>query len=1444
MIYNTEVQNAIAAGYSLDEIKSLAAREYQEAIEAGYDRNEVRKVLYNTYGLSAGTTKQDLDDAQFIAALAFQPLEDTTSDSQNKPNAAQSVGDAFASGFQNSVVGLAIRGEAPSLVLDEDASIWQKVASTAGQAIGDIPAQVAGASFGAIAGAPGGPIGSAAGAGAGAGFFTEYMRSFLMQEYISGKATSWSDVADRMINNFIAGGKGATIGTVAGVTGPLIGPHVSKVASKIPSPFWSTAFTESSMLSAEVSALTFTMSALDKRLPTAEDFLVAGITLGGFKGAGLYFNKATSLYINKFMDEFEATGRTPQQVLNATIIDPEVKERVAAINQRITVAEDPKHFTAFTPLSKSDRTKRGLDTTVKYTKEEIESQAKDSPIVTDDYSGRWVYGSRRGATDEVKKSGEVASPDAYIDELWIPKDRPYIQLQGNKDSLMARVVREYMETEQGKADLEARDPDFFKANPDWWQKFKTTADERIVPTARALFESPTTEFIEFLRTHTWDPEMVQELAGNTRSSKVVTTPRNIEWAGIIRKDSQGTRYFVFDPKAIKPSAKKAIGDTPYDQAQAKFEEKISIGENPGKTWGQVVDSLVYHIVDTFAALNKGASQGKKSEAYVDAIVSNGNAGRASFMIDYGTINWKGETVGKSLKDILSQVEANGGSMKEFSIYLAAKSFKELNDRGISTAFEPNDTLSILNGPRAHIYEPIAKEFKAFNDQVLQYQYEAGLISKARLDKLRRDFKESVPLERLIEAFEPELQTEALRTAEGIFGADAPNFKPDPNNPGKIFGSNKTDKLYGDPVESQIRATFLATRLAAQNQAKRTAAETFGVPMTSANAKAPNMVTLSYMKNGKKITVAVPKEIRAATQTMDSGTFQMYNAAVRSMAKATGIFRVGTTMTPVFGTVNFFRDQLIAWLQAPGNVNYCPFVSAFKGLSEILKTKLTGQESAYTAWLKDGGSNASMVSLGRDFTQSIIKDIQRVPVQNMLKNPAKHYKDLFNLLSPLQIIKRSYRGLEAFTEYTDTMTRVGMYMESKKAGYSGKEAAFLSRQSTVDFARAGATVKGLNSVMAFLNARVQGMSRIVETAKADPVDFFDKAFRGVALPSFLFALVNNDYIRSNPNPEDPHYDIAMTLKQAPDWMKQAYWLIPVPSIDSVIRIPKPYELAMGFAAPAESFVDYLYKVGSADEMSFLEQMEENGFFSGVYDTMLPNVVPTVMLPPIEVLSNYSFFTGTNIIPTYLEKTVPALQSKPGNSTTAKFISNTLFKIDPTISSNPVTRFTSPIGIDHMVRGWSGTLGQSLVSTLDTIIETSGLYDVPVEPAKSIEDLPFFKTFMVKYPSVNANDITKFNEERTKLQNRYNAIMLGMKSADPHAQEIAQILASSTAYGNFMSLSKAMSQLSKAAQMINIANNEPESKRLQLENIYIQMIQVAGEGRKVIRQIEKEMKNAGR
>lgn len=1475
MIYNKRVQSALSAGFSIDEIKTEASREYTTAIGAGFSQAEARQYMLETYGLRANTSTQDLDDAQYLTSLMFMPLDTTgskldlsaepavttqapatpTKSVVELPPAKPKFGDtklegakqekvtnisqAMAAGWQSSIIGLALRGEAPQFALDADSSVAQKVASSLAMGVGDIPSLVLGGTVGAAAGAPGGPAGALLSSGAVAMGVTEYLRSALMQSYLDGSATTWGEFSSRIMNNFAAAGKGAVIGSIAAGAAPTVSPLASSLVSKV-MPTASTglaAATKTGLtMAGEVSALGVTMPMLEGHFPSVDDFMVAGVTLGGFKAA--------NLYTKKFAESFIRDGITPKQANQLTLIDPEAKLKVAAVNQRIVNANKSVFAKTYTPLTDKDLRARGLDlpevASKKFTEAELDTMAIEHPIDRKDYTHRWLTTSRRKAENEVApnfgyydllplmpegtKPPDILTKRAAVGELWIPKFGAFINWVGNKDSVLVKVANKYAETDIGRFDL-GLERDIY---------FPTTEGQSMVSRARALFNSPTKDFIDFMRNTVWEPDMIRDLSNGKLTGKAYSLPTTVPWVGIRKSANQETSYYMFEKYVIKrPDKPGTQPPSEYSKAQDNVHKLVSIADNQKRTWSQVMDNAWMHLVDVFEPLRAPAERGKITESYLDASMAHGSIGKSIFMFEWGMLDYAtNKVVGDSLKDILSRVSLNGGDIVEFSEYMAARGFKESIELGRTSPLSSADISSILKGPRAEIYSPIADSINALNKQLLKYQLDAGLITKSKFDGLSKKYKESIPLEYLVEAFEPALKDEAIKTAERITAEVI--------NKGEQAGITPTSKLFMDPVESQIRSIILTNRLVAQNEAKKAIATEFGVRL---DTRGPGMKTLSFVEKGRTKTYAIPREIYDATRGLTSSEVSLHNAAFGALAKGTGVFRLSTTGHVTFAVKAATIDQFVAWIQTPKEIGFCPYIDMFRGLGEIITSKVKGKESAFTDWLKDGGANSSLWSITRDFTQEMIRETQVVPTNNAIKNPGKHWKDIAQLLSPLSLAKNTYKGMLGFTENLDAATRVGVYMKAIKAGYDPKEAAFISRRSTIDFNRAGATIKSVNSIIAFLNARVQGLSLAANAIASDPVTTISKLIQGIVVPSAMLALVSNDIMQSNTKPEDDLYELAEALRERPTWRRAAYWAVPVPALGVVLEIPKPHEYATALALPMESFVDWLYKQGTPEENTFLEQLSDNGFVSGMYDTMVPNVIPTPLVAPNEIFTNYSFFTGSNIVPARLENVVPALQYKPGTSTTARMISEAIFKIDPSISSNPRSRFFSPLGIDHLVRGWTGPVGQSLVKVLDAAIEATGAYDGPIKPATTMADMPFFSTFMTKYPSMSAHSIEKFNEEAKALSQRYNSIVMAAKTGDPAAIRIASGLLHNTAFANMQSMFLAMSNMSKAVQQIHIHNTDPESKRLQIENIYIQMARVARQGRLAIKQLSEEVNNAG-
>ena len=113
----------------------------------------------------------------------------------------------------------------------------------------------------------------------------------------------------------------------------------------------------------------------------------------------------------------------------------------------------------------------------------------------------------------------------------------------------------------------------------------------------------------------------------------------------------------------------------------------------------------------------------------------------------------------------------------------------------------------------------------------------------------------------------------------------------------------------------------------------------------------------------------------------------------------------------------------------------------------------------------------MVSLDRDYLQGSLR--------GMLQTSAKERAKTL-LLNPLEVLR-------ALSEYGEMATRIGEFgrgvRTEGKTGKGIRQAALSSRDVTLDFARWGNVGKIPNRVIAFFNANVQGMDKMVRGIQA-------------------------------------------------------------------------------------------------------------------------------------------------------------------------------------------------------------------------------------------------------------------------------------------------------------------------------------------------------------------------
>ena len=284
-------------------------------------------------------------------------------------------------------------------------------------------------------------------------------------------------------------------------------------------------------------------------------------------------------------------------------------------------------------------------------------------------------------------------------------------------------------------------------------------------------------------------------------------------------------------------------------------------------------------------------------------------------------------------------------------------------------------------------------------------------------------------------------------------------------------------------------------------------------------------------------------------------------------------------------------------------------------------------------------------------------------------------------SAWEIMKAVFSRLEATSDFFESSTRMGEYMKARQKGLSMEEAARAAREVTLDFSRSGRIGEQVNQVVPFFNACLQGGDKMVRLFREDFIGTSLKVLKYIVLPSLLLLAMNWD--------EDWYKDLD------PD-IKNNYWCL-----GRNIRIPKPQEAGVLFGSGIEALFQQAAEKDKDAVSNFLKAFSSN---------MMPSVLPTLILPLIEWSANYSFFKGRPLVGNKYSRLPDELQYNDYTSELSKGIGST-FKI-------------SPMKIDNLVRGYTGTMGALLWSMAgEPFAKANNL------PAKHFSELPFVRDFNV-------------------------------------------------------------------------------------------------------------------
>jgi len=740
-------------------------------------------------------------------------------------------------------------------------------------------------------------------------------------------------------------------------------------------------------------------------------------------------------------------------------------------------------------------------------------------------------------------------------------------------------------------------------------------------------------------------------------------------------------------------------------------------------------------------------------------------------------------------------------------------------QGYEFKFTKEQSLKIVNKFK-NKYDNIAKELTAYNQRLLDYMLEKGIVSKEVYEVIIEANKDYVPFARVIDS-------------KGSKISDAVT------NPLKKMKKGKaSDKKIIDPIETMYNNTVHFIALAERN-----AAFVKFIEMVESNAKdfpeifkakkkvksikvtkaeLENVVTdiskisekaaegftifrrnghiiseseIGFMRNGKFEIWEVGTELAKTFKKFDSFHAGLITKIMSQPAK---LLRAGSTLAPEFMVRNITKDSLTAAIFSRANT--IPILAQFRGLFHMIMGKRFGGEM-YQKWIKSGGLQSMVTSMDRTyFAKNVKQELLGSKPYNMLK-------------SPLEMLRILSEGFETVTRLGEFST---VYRKAKKAGLSEKDAieraGFEGRDVTIDFKKSGSQIQAWNMVSAFFNARLQGYAKIFDGFKNRPIQTTAKISAYIVAPSILLWIKNHD---------DPRY------QELPRWQKDLFWVFITGdgTVEdgnyTVWRIPKPFELGLIFGRGTELLLDYMYSKNPGKIDDFIKEMAISNL-----QNLMP--IPTGAVPFIEQKFNTSLFTGRPIIERNQEGLLPEYQWTEYTSETSKLLGRGLRFI-----LGDQTSWSSPSRIDAVISNWTGTLGQHLINAADKALIASGVVPDPIKPADTLADMPIIKAFIIRNPSGGSEHIEDFYKNYLPIKKRLDSIDR-LTDPDEVLRQI-NILVNDIGVEHtiLVGMADALSQQRKFISLVTQSEfYNPDEKRQMIDDTYRMMIMIAKQANELI------------
>lgn len=652
--------------------------------------------------------------------------------------------------------------------------------------------------------------------------------------------------------------------------------------------------------------------------------------------------------------------------------------------------------------------------------------------------------------------------------------------------------------------------------------------------------------------------------------------------------------------------------------------------------------------------------------------------------------------GKGLLSIIRPL-VNKNLTEEAFLYIAAKRGGKLLEDGkerLMTKQEIDRALQLVN--QHPEIETFEKEYNAWNKAIVQLLVDSGRIDQATGDKWTSGTY--LPFYRLTEQ---DLVT-GPRATRSIAGGK------------KIEALKGGSKKINDPLENIIQNGLALTDIAMKNiSAQRIIRDGLDVGWVRHAKLGDKDTVVTAFVDGKGYKFKVEDQLLydAMTQS-DLPSGPLFDLVLGGTRAGAQLLRGLVTKSPTFFVKNILRDSIEVWFKGGHNVK--PILGALDGIQQVISNSKN-----YDALERAGVVGGTLLEGGAEGTA---KRIQRK--LDIASGTSGKLKSMWDAVG------------EA-SDKSEAVNRVKIYEEAMARHGNEAQAAYESLE-VMNFSRQGrsAVMRILSAMIPFFNARLQGLDWMGRAAAGHAYGMdASRGGRGAEIQrtmirrGLFMAGATMAYAFLNADNDD--------WKNATPEERANNWFIPMGDGKPSLRVPIPFELGFIFKTVPEDIAANMMKVDTNRQtLSYVG--------TGILNQLMQPLVPQAIKPAFENAINYSFFKGRKIESEAQSRLLPEYRSDDYTSEIAKSIGE--------------ATGTSPLKIDNLMKGYSGTIGTIVFQVMDGLMR-DGKGEAP---ERAIWQTPGISSFFQRPDG--ARQIIDFYEASVKISEVTQSLKL-LQASDP-------------------------------------------------------------------------------